>query len=133
MKQENKKMAITKEDVLEFISNLSVLELSALVKEFEEKFGVSAAPVVIAGAGAAAGDAGAAAEEKTEFNVVLLDAGDKKINVIKVVRALTGLGLKEAKDATEQTPSIIKEGINKADAEDAKKQLEEAGAKVELK
>ncbi|MDR1615189.1 MAG: 50S ribosomal protein L7/L12 [Campylobacteraceae bacterium] len=126
-------MAITKEDVLEFISNLSVLELSALVKEFEEKFGVSAAPVVIAGAGAAAGDAGAAAEEKTEFNVVLLDAGDKKINVIKVVRALTGLGLKEAKDATEQTPSIIKEGINKADAEDAKKQLEEAGAKVELK
>jgi large subunit ribosomal protein L7/L12 len=125
-------MAITKEDVLEFISNLSVLELSALVKEFEQKFGVSAAPVVVAGAGAAAASA-EAAEEKTEFNVVLLDAGDKKINVIKVVRALTGLGLKEAKDATEQTPSTIKEGINKADAEEAKKQLEEAGAKVELK
>ena len=125
-------MAITKEDVLEFISNLSVLELSALVKEFEEKFGVSAAPVVVAGAGAAAG-AAAAVEEKTEFNVVLIDAGDKKINVIKVVRALTGLGLKEAKDATEQTPSIIKEGVSKTDAEDAKKQLEEAGAKVELK
>jgi large subunit ribosomal protein L7/L12 len=126
-------MAITKEDVLEFISNLSVLELSALVKEFEEKFGVSAAPVVVAGAGAAAGAAAAAVEEKTEFNVVLVDAGDKKINVIKVVRALTGLGLKEAKDATEQTPSVIKEGIGKADAEEAKKQLEEAGAKVELK
>ncbi|MDR1554720.1 MAG: 50S ribosomal protein L7/L12 [Campylobacteraceae bacterium] len=126
-------MAITKEDVLEFISNLSVLELSALVKEFEEKFGVSAAPVVIAGAGAAAGDAGAAVEEKTEFNVVLLDAGANKINVIKAVRALTGLGLKEAKDASEKTPSTIKEGVSKADAEEAKKQLEEAGAKVELK
>ncbi|MDR0666817.1 MAG: 50S ribosomal protein L7/L12 [Campylobacteraceae bacterium] len=125
-------MAITKEDVLEFISNLSVLELSALVKEFEAKFGVSAAPVVVAGAGAAAG-AAAAVEEKTEFNVVLVDAGDKKINVIKVVRALTGLGLKEAKDATEQTPSVIKEGVSKADAEEAKKQLEEAGAKVEIK
>ena len=94
-------MAITKEDVLEFISNLSVLELSELVKEFEEKFGVSAAPVMVAG-GAAAGGAADAAEEKTEFNVVLVDGGDKKINVIKVVRALTGLGLKEAKDAVEQ-------------------------------
>jgi large subunit ribosomal protein L7/L12 len=125
-------MAVTKEDVLEFISGLSVLELSALVKEFEEKFGVSAAPVVVAGAGAAAG-AAEAAEEKTEFNVVLVDAGANKINVIKAVRALTGLGLKEAKDATEQTPSVIKEGIGKADAEEAKKQLEEAGAKVELK
>ena len=99
-------MAITKEDVLEFISNLSVLELSELVKEFEEKFGVSAAPVMVAG-GAAAGGAADAAEEKTEFNVVLVDGGDKKINVIKVVRALTGLGLKEAKDAVEQTPSVI--------------------------
>jgi len=126
-------MAITKEDVLEFISNLSVLELSELVKEFEEKFGVSAAPVMVAGAGAAAGGAAAAAEEKTEFNVVLLEAGEKKINVIKVVRALTGLGLKEAKDAVEQTPSVLKEGISKADAEAAKKELEEAGAKVELK
>ena len=125
-------MAITKEDVLEFISNLSVLELSELVKEFEEKFGVSAAPVMIAG-GAAAGGAADAAEEKTEFNVVLVDGGDKKINVIKVVRALTGLGLKEAKDAVEQTPSVIKEGISKDEAEAAKKELEEAGAKVELK
>ena len=125
-------MAITKEDVLEFISNLSVLELSELVKEFEEKFGVSAASVMVAG-GAAAGGAADAAEEKTEFNVVLVDSGDKKINVIKVVRALTGLGLKEAKDAVEQTPSVIKEGIGKDEAEAAKKELEEAGAKVELK
>ena len=125
-------MAITKEDVLEFISNLSVLELSELVKEFEEKFGVSAAPVMVAG-GAAAGGAADAAEEKTEFNVVLVDGGDKKINVIKVVRALTGLGLKEAKDAVEQTPAVIKEGIGKDEAEAAKKELEEAGAKVELK
>ena len=125
-------MAITKEDVLEFISNLSVLELSELVKEFEEKFGVSAAPVMVAG-GAAAGGAADVAEEKTEFNVVLVDGGDKKINVIKVVRALTGLGLKEAKDAVEQTPSVIKEGISKDEAEAAKKELEEAGAKVELK
>lgn len=124
-------MAITKEDVLEFISNLSVLELSELVKEFEEKFGVSAAPVMVAGA--AGGAAAAEVEEKTEFNVLLLDGGDKKINVIKVVRALTGLGLKEAKDAVEQTPSVLKEGISKAEAEEAKKQLEEAGAKVELK
>lgn len=125
-------MAITKEDVLEFISNLSVLELSELVKEFEEKFGVSAAPVMVAGA-AAGGAAAAEVEEKTEFNVVLLDGGEKKINVIKVVRALTGLGLKEAKDAVEQTPSVLKEGISKAEAEAAKKELEEAGAKVELK
>lgn len=125
-------MAITKEDVLEFISNLSVLELSELVKEFEEKFGVSAAPVMVAGAGAAGG-AGEAVEEKTEFNVVLVDSGDKKINVIKVVRALTGLGLKEAKDAVEGTPSVLKEGVSKEDAEKAKKELEEAGAKVELK
>ena len=125
-------MAITKEDVLEFISNLSVLELSELVKEFEEKFGVSAAPVMVAGAaGGAAG--GAVEEEKTEFNVVLVDAGEKKINVIKVVRALTGLGLKEAKDATEKTPSVLKEGVNKEEDEAAKKELEEAGAKVELK
>lgn len=124
-------MAITKEDVLEFISNLSVLELSELVKEFEEKFGVSAAPVMVAGA--VAGGAAEAAEEKTEFNVVLLDGGDKKINVIKVVRALTGLGLKEAKDAVEQTPSVLKEGVCKDEAEAAKKELEEAGAKVELK
>ncbi|ENG1993030.1 50S ribosomal protein L7/L12 [Campylobacter jejuni] len=125
-------MAISKEDVLEYISNLSVLELSELVKEFEEKFGVSAAPVMVAG-GAVAGGAVAAAEEKTEFDVVLTDGGAKKIEVIKIVRALTGLGLKEAKDAVEQTPSTLKEGVAKAEAEEAKKQLEEAGAKVELK
>lgn len=125
-------MAISKEDVLEYISNLSVLELSELVKEFEEKFGVSAAPVMITG-GAAAGGAAAAAEEKTEFDIVLTDGGAKKIEVIKIVRALTGLGLKEAKDAVEQTPSTLKEGVAKAEAEEAKKQLEEAGAKVELK
>ncbi|EAK1593703.1 50S ribosomal protein L7/L12 [Campylobacter coli] len=130
-------MAISKEDVLEFISNLSVLELSELVKEFEEKFGVSAAPVMVAGGaaagGAAAGGAAAVAEEKTEFDIVLVDGGAKKIEVIKIVRALTGLGLKEAKDAVEQTPSTLKEGVAKADAEETKKQLEEAGAKVELK
>ena len=126
-------MAISKEDVLEYISNLSVLELSELVKEFEEKFGVSAAPVMVAGGAGAGGAGAAAAEEKTEVDVGLLDAGDKKINVIKVVRALTGLGLKEAKDATEATPSVLKEGLNKEDAEKAKKELEEAGAKVELK
>ena len=124
-------MAITKEDVLEFISNLSVLELSELVKEFEEKFGVSAAPVMVAGA--VAGGTAEAAEEKTDFNIVLVDSGAKKIEVIKVVRALTGLGLKEAKDAVEGTPSVLKEGASKEEAEAAKKQLEEAGAKVELK
>ncbi|EAK1650210.1 50S ribosomal protein L7/L12 [Campylobacter jejuni] len=125
-------MAISKEDVLEYISNLSVLELSELVKEFEEKFGVSAAPVMVAG-GAAAGGAAAGGEEKTDFDIVLTDGGAKKIEVIKIVRALTGLGLKEAKDAVEQTPSTLKEGVAKAEAEEAKKQLEEAGAKVELK
>lgn len=124
-------MAVTKEDVLEYISNLSVLELSDLVKEFEEKFGVSAAPVVVAG-GAGAG-AAAAAEEKTEFNIVLTSAGDNKIGVIKVVRTLTGLGLKEAKDAVEKTPSVLKEAVGKDEAEAAKKELEAAGAKVELK
>lgn len=125
-------MAISKEDVLEYISNLSVLELSELVKEFEEKFGVSAAPVMVAG-GTAAGGTAAATEEKTEFDIILTDGGAKKIEVIKIVRALTGLGLKEAKDAVEQTPSTLKEGVAKAEAEEAKKQLEEAGAKVELK
>ena len=123
-------MAITKEDVLEFISGLSVLELSELVKEFEEKFGVSAQPVAVAG-GAVAG--GEAAEEKTEFDVVLTDAGAKKIGVIKAVRALTGLGLKEAKAACEELPSVIKEGVDKDTAEEAKKALEEAGATVEVK
>jgi large subunit ribosomal protein L7/L12 len=124
-------MAITKEDVLEYISGLTVLELSELVKEFEEKFGVSAAPVVMAGAGG--GDAGAAAEEKTEFDVVLVDAGAKKINAIKAVRAITGLGLKEAKEAVEGVPTTLKEGISKEDAEEIVKQIEEAGAKAEIK
>ena len=124
-------MAISKEDVLEYISGLSVLELSELVKEFEEKFGVSAQPTVVAG-GAVAGDAGAA-EEKTEFDVVLTAVGAKKINVIKAVRALTGLGLKEAKTAVEEAPSVLKEGISKADAEEAVKALEEAGATAEVK
>ena len=122
-------MATTKEDVLEFISGLSVLELSELVKEFEEKFGVSAQPVAVAGAAAG----GAAAEEKTEFDVVLTGAGEKKINAIKAVRALTGLGLKEAKEAVESCPVTLKEGISKDDAEEAKKVLEEAGASVEVK
>ncbi len=122
-------MATTKEDVLEFISNMSVLELSELVKEFEEKFGVSAQPTVVAGGESAGGEA---AEEKTEFDVVLTAIGDKKINVIKAVRALTGLGLKEAKEAVESAPSTLKEGISKDDAEEAKKALEEAGATAEL-
>jgi len=123
-------MAVTKEDVLEFISGLSVLELSELVKEFEEKFGVSAQPVAVAG-GAVAG--GEAAEEKTEFDVVLTDAGAKKIGVIKAVRAITGLGLKEAKTACEELPSTIKEGVDKETAEETKKALEEAGATAEIK
>jgi large subunit ribosomal protein L7/L12 len=109
---------------------LSVLELSELVKEFEEKFGVSAQPTVVAGGGAAGG---AAEEEKSEFDVILKDAGAKKINVIKAVRALTGLGLKEAKEAVESAPTTLKEGISKEDAEEAKKALEEAGAAVEIK
>ena len=124
-------MAVTKEDVLEYISGLSVLELSELVKEFEEKFGVSATPVMVAGAGG--GEAGGAVEEKTEFDVILKDVGAKKINVIKVVRSLTGLGLKEAKEAVEGAPTTVKEGVSKDDAEEAKKQLEEAGAAVEVK
>ena len=122
-------MAISKEDVLDYISGLSVLELSELVKEFEEKFGVSAQPVAVAG-GAVAGEA---AEEKTEFDVILKDAGAKKINVIKAVRALTGLGLKEAKDLVEGAPKEVKSGVNKKDAEEIKAKLEAAGAKVELK
>jgi large subunit ribosomal protein L7/L12 len=125
-------MAISKEDVLEYISGLSVLELSELVKEFEEKFGVSAQPVAVAGGAVAGGDAGAA-EEQTEFNVVLVDAGAKKINVIKEIRAITGLGLKEAKAMAEEAGAVVKEGASKEDAEAAKEKLEAAGAKVELK
>ena len=123
-------MAISKEDVLEYISGLSVLELSELVKEFEEKFGVSATPVAVAGA---AGAGAEAAEEKTEFDVIIKDAGAKKINVIKAVRALTGLGLKEAKAMAEEAGAVVKEGISKEDAEAAKTALEEAGATVEVK
>jgi large subunit ribosomal protein L7/L12 len=123
---------ITKEQVVEFIENMTVLELAELVKELEEKFGVSAAaPVAVA---AVAGPAAApAAEEKDEFNVVLASAGEKKINVIKVVRAVTGLGLKEAKDLVDGAPQTVKEALPKAEAEELKKQLEEAGATVELK
>ena len=123
-------MAISKEDVLEYISGLSVLELSALVKDFEEKFGVSAAPVMVAGGAVAAVEA---VEEKTEFDVILKDGGEKKINAIKVVRELTGLGLKEAKDAVEGAPTVIKEGVSKQVAEETKKKLEEAGAVAEIK
>ena len=125
-------MAVTKEDVLEFISGLSVLELSELVKEFEEKFGVSAQPVAVAGA-VAGGDAAGGAADKTEFDVVITDAGAKKIGVIKAIRALTGLGLKEAKEAAESLPSTVKEGISIEDAEAAKAELEAAGATVEVK
>jgi len=128
-------MSVTKEQVVEFIANMTVLELAEFIKELEEKFGVSAAAPVaaVAAAPAAGGDAAPAAEEKTEFDVVLTGAGGNKINVIKVVRALTGLGLKEAKAKVDEAPSVIKEAVAKADAEDAKKQLEEAGAAVELK
>ena len=127
-------MAITKEDVIEFISNMTVLELSELVKEMEEKFGVSAAaPVAMMAAGPADSGAGAAAEEKTEFDVILTSFGDKKIGIIKEVRAITGLGLKEAKTLVESVPAPIKEGIVKEDAEKIKAQLEEAGAQVEIK
>ena len=123
-------MAVTNEQLIEHISKMSVLDLANLVKELEEKFGVSAAPVAVAGA---AGPAAAAAEEQTEFTVVLADGGDKKINVIKEIRTITGLGLKEAKDLVEGAPKTVKEGLAKADAEAIKKTLEAAGAKVELK
>jgi large subunit ribosomal protein L7/L12 len=125
---------ITKAQVIEFIEKMSVLELSELVKELEEKFGVSAAaPVAFAAAPAAGGAEAAVVEEKDEFTVVLKSSGDKKINVIKVVRAVTGLGLKEAKDLVDGAPQNVKESVSKAEAEDLKKQLEEAGATVELK
>jgi large subunit ribosomal protein L7/L12 len=122
---------ITREQVVDFLSNLPVIQIAELVKTLEEKWGVSAAPVAVAAAGGAAPVA--AVEEKTEFDVVLADAGANKINVIKVVREITGLGLKEAKDLVEGAPKNIKEGISKADAADLKKKLEDAGAKVEVK
>lgn len=124
-------MAISKEELLEYIGGMSVLELSQLVKDFEEKFGVSASPTVVAGAPVAG--AAAAVEEKTEFDVILVDVGAEKIKVIKAVREITGLGLKEAKDATENTPNTLKEAVSKEDAENFKKKLEEVGAKVEIK
>ena len=126
-------MAVTKEEVIEFISNMSVLELSALIKELEEKFGVSAAAPAVAVAAAAPAEAAPAAEEKTEFDVILKDCGANKIAVIKVVRALTSLGLKEAKDKVDNLPSPIKEAVSKDDAENARKQLADAGATVEVK
>ena len=124
---------ITKEDVLEFISNMSVLELSELVKEMEEKFGVSAAAPMAMAAMPAAGDAGAAEEEQTEFDVILESFGEKKINVINEVRALTGLGLKEAKALVEEAPKAVKEGVPKEEADKVKEQLEGAGAQVSVK
>ncbi len=124
-------MAVNKAEILEAIAGMTVLDLSELIKEMEEKFGVSAAAAAVAVAAPAA--AAAAAEEQTEFNVVLLAAGEKKVEVIKVVRAATGLGLKEAKDVVDGAPKAVKEGVSKADAEALKKQLEDAGAKVEIK
>ncbi len=127
-------MAITKEDVIEFISNMTVLELSELIKEMEEKFGVSAAaPVAVAAAPGAEAGGAAPAEEKTEFDVILQDIGSQKIKVIKEVRAVTGLGLKEAKELVESAPKAIKEGVSKEEAEKIKEQVEAVGAKVEIK
>lgn len=128
-------MAVSKEDILKSISSMSVLELSKLIKEMEEKFGVSAAAtaVAVAAPGAAAGGEAAAAEEKDSFDVVLSSMGDNKVSVIKAVRAVTSLGLKEAKDLVESAPATVKEAVAKDEAENMKKQLEEAGASVELK
>ena len=124
---------MSKEDILNAIAEMSVMEIVELIEAMEEKFGVTAAAAVAAAPAAAGGDAAAAAEEKTDFDVVLTAAGDKKVNVIKVVRAVTGLGLKEAKGLVDGAPSPIKEGASKEEAEDIKKQLEEAGGSVELK
>lgn len=127
-------MAVSKEEILDAISGMSVLELSELIKDMEEKFGVSAAAAVAVGVPAAGGaEAAAGAEEKTEFDIVLSAFGDNKVGVIKAVRAITGLGLKEAKDLVEGAPAPVKEGVGKDEAEEIKKQLEEAGASVELK
>jgi len=126
-------MALSKADILDAIAGLTVLELSELIKDLEEKFGVSAAAVAAPAAAGAAAPAAAAAEEKTEFDVVLLAAGDNKVNVIKAVRELTALGLKEAKDLVDGAPKAIKEAVSKADADAALKKLEEAGAKAEIK
>ena len=125
-------MAISKAEILDAIAGMTVLELSEMIKDMEEKFGVSAAAAAVAVAAPAAGGA-AAAEEKTEFDVILTGAGDNKVNTIKVVRTITGLGLKEAKDLVDGAPKAVKEGVSKADADALKKQLEEAGASVEVK
>lgn len=125
-------MAVAKEEILETIANMTVLEIVDLISAMEEKFGVSAASMAMA-APAAAGAAAAPAEEQTEFNVIMTSFGENKVNVIKVVRAVTGLGLKEAKDMVEGVPATVKEGVSKADADALKKQLEEAGAKVDVK
>ena len=124
---------VTKQDVVEFVSSMSVLELSELVKELEEKFGVSAAAPVALAAAPAGQAAQAEAEEKTEFDVILSQVGDKKIQVIKAIRAITGLGLKEAKALVDEAPKPVQEGVSKEEVEDIKKQLEEAGATVEIK
>lgn len=123
-------MSLTKDDIINAVAEMSVTDVVELIEAMEEKFGVTAAAAAVAVAG---GDAGAAAEEKTEFDVVLTGAGEKKVNVIKAVRAITGLGLKEAKGMVDGTPATVKEGVSKEDAEEAKKQLEEAGASVEIK
>ncbi|TVO50786.1 50S ribosomal protein L7/L12 [Denitromonas halophila] len=126
-------MAISKDEILDAVASMSVLELSELIKQMEEKFGVSAAAAVAVAGPAVAGEAAAAAEEQTEFDVILAAVGDKKVEVIKVVRSATGLGLKEAKDLVDGAPKAVKEGVAKAEAEGLKKQLEDAGAKVEIK
>ena len=126
-------MALSKDDILNAIADMSVMDIVELISAMEEKFGVTAAAAVAAAPAAAGGDAGAAAEEQTEFDVILTAAGEKKVNVIKVVRAVTGLGLKEAKGLVDGAPSPIKEGATKEEAEDIKKQLEEAGGAAELK
>ena len=125
-------MAVSKDDILEAISNMTVMEIVDLISDMEEKFGVSAAAAAVAAAPAAGGDAGGAAEQ-TEFNVMMTSFGDNKIKVIKAIRGITGLGLKEAKAMVEGCPVAVKEGVEKAEAEDVQKQLEEAGAQVELK
>lgn len=126
-------MAVSKDEILEAIANMTVMEVVDLISAMEEKFGVTAAVAVAAAPGGAGGGDAPVVEEQTEFNVVLTSFGANKVGVIKTVRALTGLGLKEAKDAVEGVPTVLKEGVSKADAEDAKKQLEEAGASVEIK
>ena len=126
-------MALSKDDILNAIAEMSVMDIVSLIEAMEEKFGVTAAAAVAAAPAAAGGDAGAVAEEQTEFDVILTAVGEKKVNVIKVVRAVTSLGLKEAKGLVDGAPSPIKEGVPKAEAEDVKKQLEEAGGTAELK